>query len=210
MKKVTSIILCVVMLLSVAAVPVSAAKEKAITYTTADENYFEKGVWVTTDNPQLQSFDSVPSRYLAGEGNAYWVPELKHGKYKVSVYRTIHPSSLNNQVYEIVHHGKTDYAVVDFVVGEPGWVELGTFDFWGDGDDYVKVTREAGLDSNKPVRMHAISFELVEEIKTPIPAQKPAVIPGVIPDVEPITGETNFVEDTRKSTAVKPEKVGDV
>ncbi|MBQ7039208.1 MAG: hypothetical protein IJN39_01430, partial [Clostridia bacterium] len=85
-----------------------------------------------------------------------------------------------------------------------------TFDFWGDGDDYVKVTREAGLDSNKPVRMHAISFELVEEIKTPIPAQKPAVIPGVIPDVEPITGETNFVEDTRKSTAVKPEKVGDV
>lgn len=207
MKKIISIILCVAIVIGI--MPAVAFAAKPIVYTTTDENYFEKGNWVTTENPLLQAED-VPgalSRYLAYDGSAMWVPELKQGKYKVSIYRTIHTAGQNNQIFEIVHRGKTDYVVVDFVTGEKGWVEVGTFDFWGDGDDYIKTERAAGLDPNKPARMLAISFELVEEIKTAIPEIKPAIIAGVKPDLDPIT--VQIEEDVRKSSAVKPEKVGD-
>ena len=213
MKKIVCLTICLAMLLSIAVVPASAAKADPIIYTTADDNYFETGNWATTDNPALQSLEGVPSRYLAYKGNAYWVPELAHGKYKVSVYRTVHSASQDNQIYEIVHHGKTDYAVVSFTSGEKGWVELGTFDFWGDGDDYIKTSRPDKLNTGKPLRMHAISFELVEEIKTPIPENKAATAPGKMPAVNLIVGEssgTEKVEDQRVSTVVKPEKKGDV
>jgi hypothetical protein len=44
MKKIVSFIICVSMLLSIMVIPVSAAKGKVITYTTADENYFEEAL----------------------------------------------------------------------------------------------------------------------------------------------------------------------
>ena len=46
MKKLTSIILCMSMLLSLFVIPVTAA-DKAIIYTTADKNYFEDELIVT-------------------------------------------------------------------------------------------------------------------------------------------------------------------
>ncbi|MBR3943171.1 MAG: hypothetical protein IKJ55_07410, partial [Clostridia bacterium] len=62
MKKFVCLTICLAMLLSIAVVPASAAKSKIIIYTTANDNYFEKGEWVTTDNPDLQSIEGAPSR----------------------------------------------------------------------------------------------------------------------------------------------------
>ena len=200
MKK-TALLLVVIMLFSVLSVPVFAAEE--IIYTTADANYTEEGVWKTTTNPAVVGYPGVPSRYISSEGSAQWVPKFKQGTYKVKVYKTVHPSSLYAQIFEICHHGKIDYAVVDFTRGEKGWAELGTFDFWGDGDDYIKTWREDGGAPNKVARLSAVSFELVSEIKDPIPSPKPEIIKSEMPEIgEDVPDETEII--------AKPEKVGDV
>ena len=204
MKKAISFMLAVVMVLSVISVPVLGAE--VIIYTTADENCSETGTWKTTTNSALQYTDpKVPSRYNSETGTLTWVPKFKQGTYKVSVYKTVHKNSLTNQVYEIVHRGKTDYATVNFTEGKNGWVELGTYDFWGDGDDYVKIDRDGkGVDVDHSHRATAISFELVELINEPIPSEKPEVLPGKKPNVQYIE------EEIVTSTVVKPQKEGDV
>ena len=172
-----------------------------VIYTTADENYSEEGGWATTTNSLLQGYNGAPSRFCSGTGSAKWIPELEHGTYKVSVYKVVHQNALQTQIFEILHHGKRDYAVVDFTTGEPGWVELGTYDFYGDGDDYIAVTREAGGDSNKVTRMLAVSFELVSKINEAIPENKPPVVEGEKPEIQ---------EPEAVSDAVVPQKEGDV
>ncbi len=200
MKRIAKI-LAVMLLFSLLTLPVAA--EDLIVFTTADSNYSEEGSWQTTTNSAIQGYPGVPSRYLSSEGSAKWIPQLKQGTYKVFVYKTVHESSLFAQVFEIIHRGKTDYAVVDFTTGEPGWTEIGTFDFWGDGDDSISVYREDGLDQNKVTRLSAIAFELVSLIDEPIPEEKPEIIPGTPPEIEEPEPEIP-VSDVKA-----PEKVGD-
>ena len=114
MKKVVSIILCMVMLTSLLVIPAQAVEPKKnwIIYSTADENYTESGSWGSSTNEDLQGpVEGAPSRYAAYEGSCSWVPQFKQGKYKVFIYKTAHEASQNNQIYEIVHRGRTDYAL---------------------------------------------------------------------------------------------------
>ncbi len=199
MKK-TAYLLLFVMVFSLLVIPATAAD--VIVYTTADENYTETGSWSTTTKAELQGPEGSISRYASKEAEASWVPHFAQGTYKVSVYKVVHQNSLNNQVFEIVHRGKTDYAVVDFTTGQNGWVELGTYDFWGDGDDWISVTRAAGVKEDYATRMLAVSFELIAPINEPIPEVKPEVQPGEKPE---------FEQETAKIPEIKePEKVGDV
>lgn len=201
MKKI-AVLVAAIMVFSMVSLPVFAGE--TIYMTTSDGNYFEEGGWKTTTNSLIKGYNDAPSRYLSSEGSAFWIPEFEQGEYKLYVYKTVHQNSLSEQTFEIVHRGKIDYAVVDFTTGTAGWVELGIYDFWGDGDDKIAVYRENGINSSKATRLSAISFELVKKIDDPIPEPKPEIQGGSTS--KPQKSEEEIVSDE----VVEPVNPGDV
>ena len=61
----------------------------------------------------------------------------------------------------ILHNNKTDTLEVDCTHGNTGWLHLGTYDFSGNGNDYVVVTRISPDSENIATRAIAIQYKIL-------------------------------------------------
>ncbi|MGQ7888988.1 golvesin C-terminal-like domain-containing protein [Paenibacillus sp. WC2504] len=111
----------------------------------------------------------VKSRYSTVQGSsATWKAQLPAGKYTVSIYKIVHTTANDNHVkVEVKHQSVTEVMYIDATVGTSSWVNLGTFDFTGDGSEYVRLTRETPTTVDPPTlpadmiytRVDAVNFE---------------------------------------------------
>jgi hypothetical protein len=68
---------------------------------------------------------------------------------------------------EVKHKTGTEVTYIDATAGSSGWVDLGTFDFTGDGSEYVRLTRVTPTTVDPPTlpadmiytRADAVKFE---------------------------------------------------
>lgn len=133
----------------------------SLTIRTTDQEQFTKtGSW--TASTQVLDDEGNPTLFLSGIGEAAFVPYVKQGNYRVWVYKTVHSNSLTDQTFFIGHRTRKSVAAVDYTQGTNEWVDLGTYDFDGTGQDYIKVKKEAD-ESNVPVRLCAVRLELVDQ-----------------------------------------------
>src|SRR5690606_16053734 len=104
---------------------------------------------------------------------ATWKPELPASKFNVSFYNIVRsPGADPSLQIEIKHAAGTEVRMLDASVGSSGWVELGSYDFSGDGTEYVRLTRLTAT-SNPPAfevytRADAVKFDEVEEEERPV------------------------------------------
>ncbi|NQU42542.1 S-layer homology domain-containing protein, partial [bacterium] len=93
---------------------------------------------------------------------ATWNPEIySAGQVRVAIYKVIWTENNDPSAkYEIVHNDKTDTIFVDHTKGETGWHELGTFDFVGEGDEYVRLVK---VTEGFNTRASAVRFEILNE-----------------------------------------------
>jgi hypothetical protein len=61
----------------------------------------------------------------------------------------------------ILHNNKTETLAVDCTTGKTGWVPVGTFDFAGNGHDYVVLTRTAPDSDTVSTRAIAVSYNVI-------------------------------------------------
>ncbi|MEK3913783.1 hypothetical protein NSU08_21350 [Paenibacillus sp. FSL H7-0331] len=111
----------------------------------------------------------VKSRYSTVQGSsATWKAQFPEGRYTVSIYKLVHTTANDNHVkVEVKHQSVTEATYIDATVGSSGWVNLGTFDFTGDGSEYVRLTRETPTTVDPPTlpanmiytRADAVKFE---------------------------------------------------
>lgn len=111
----------------------------------------------------------VKSRYSTVQGSsATWKGQFPEGKYTVSIYKLVHTTANDNYVkVEVKHQSVTEVTYIDATVGSSGWVNLGTFDFTGDGSEYVRLTRVTPTTVDPPTlpadmiytRADAVKFE---------------------------------------------------
>ena len=104
-------------------------------------HYSEIGTWIPSG---LTGYNlNVHSRYTATQGAAAtWTPSMPGGRYTVSFYKIVRNPGADNQLQlEVKHAGGTASQTVDASTGTSGWVELGTYDFAGDGTEFVRLTR---------------------------------------------------------------------
>lgn len=129
-------------------------------------HYTETGTWKQSGlvgyNP------NVRSRYTEMQGaTATWKPDLPATKFNVSFYNIVRsPGADPSLQIEIKHAAGTEVRTLDASVGASGWVELGTYDFSGDGTEYVRLTRLSAT-SNPPAfevytRADAVKFDEYE------------------------------------------------
>ena len=96
------------------------------------------GTWAASSlkgaNPNLKTY------YIRDKfAYAIWNPDIKEEcSVKAYIYKVVHESS-GKQNYVINHNGKADKATVDFKSGTSEWTEIGTYDFSGKGNEYVKL-----------------------------------------------------------------------
>jgi hypothetical protein len=95
---------------------------------------------------------------------AKWTPAesgqaFPSGDYKVSIWKTVRTTADNDPAVsvEVVHEGSTETFTLDCSQGSSGWVELGTFHFAGQSEEYVKMSI-TGSDS-KFVHADAVKLE---------------------------------------------------
>ncbi|GHV45314.1 hypothetical protein FACS189492_2640 [Clostridia bacterium] len=128
------------------AAPASAATTPAAPATsgatTVAGGFSAEGSWQSSS---LAGFIAANKTYYTNTKGAVaqWNPGVTEAaSVTVSVYKLAHDSSIV-QEYEIYHNGKVDKKSVNFKEGSSGWAELGTFDFAGKGDEYLKLTAAA-------------------------------------------------------------------
>ncbi|MGC9357565.1 MAG: PA14 domain-containing protein [Anaerolineae bacterium] len=91
---------------------------------------------------------------------ARWIPDLAAGTYEVFVYIPFNFSTTSQARYWVRHSGEYALRVVDQSVNGAEWVSLGTYEFLGDGTEYVSladVTFEAY--ESRLVAFDAVRFE---------------------------------------------------
>lgn len=104
-------------------------------WNTVNEGYNGRLLW-SRNNTQAQS----------GYNWARWYPNLKSGRYEVSVYIPDRYSTTSNARYWVSHASGYTLRVVNQSTNGGRWVSLGTYNFRGTRDDYVSladVTQEA-------------------------------------------------------------------
>ena len=165
-RKIIVLILMISLTLSlVSSVVVNAAE---VLVKINDSGYSETGTWKASG---IAGYNKTITKYTNELGaTAVWNPGIKQsGNYTVSVWKVAFATNDKAQYYEIIHNGKTDSQVVDFSGDTPEWIVLGTFDFSGNGDEYVKFTRKTKAGALNS-RIGVVKFELPgnAEIKTEV------------------------------------------
>lgn len=138
--------------------------------------YTETGGFADSGIPGYNGIDAVPgSRYTGASGaSATWTPiagALQQGIYNVYIYNVVRSDTIGgcdtNVKVETVHNGKTEVETIS-QTGTAGWIKLGTYDFAGTGNEFVKLTRitaTGARDSNNVViYTHADSVKFVRVI----------------------------------------------
>lgn len=103
--------------------------------------YVTEGSWSQSNLSGYKT--GVKSRYSTTQGSsAMWKAQFPEGNYTVSLYNLVHTVSQDKNIkVEVKHKTGTEVMYIDQSSGPSGWLELGTYDFAGDGSEYVKMTR---------------------------------------------------------------------
>ena len=141
------------------------------------ESWYERSVGY--DGHTFWTYNSVTQVY----NFAKWVPQLPQaGTYQVYAHIPKQRADTKNAHYRISHNGEYDSYWVDQSVHFDTWVSLGTYDFTGDGTEYVyldDVTGE-GYASHK-IGFDAIKFESKEgQVVTATPTPTLTSGPGTV------------------------------
>lgn len=146
-----------------------AAAYRSIVIDYGDEGYSESGSWTTSAG--VKGANGSSTRYTSiGGSSITWNPRLKAGTVTVSVYKVNWPDKADPKVkVDVVHNGKTDSFNLNMTTPSSGWIELGTFDFSGNGVEYVSLTRTTGSSSLIYTRADAVKFEGFIEQQDPPP-----------------------------------------
>lgn len=134
--------------------------------------------------------------------------KLVKGIYKVYVFKVMHSLTSIGQKYTVYHNGIIDTsAKIDFSDGKAEWIEIGTFDIAGNGDEFVRlVTTDQGIN----YRFGSVAFELlsaegVTENRSPKqPPNLPIPSEVIQPKQQmPITSPINIASLTAVNTGIK-------
>ena len=112
------------------------------------------------------------SLWVAGAGPETYVeynPEiLADCNVRVSVYLLYwNQSQVNDIKYEVHHNGKVDEFHLDPTsITESQWVTLGTFDFGGNDQDYVRLECVKSENENYNTRASTVAFEIMNDDAT--------------------------------------------
>jgi len=108
--------------------------------TNTEGSFIAQGSW---SQSYLSGYKTgVKSRYTTVEGStATWLARLPEGKYAVSLYNITHTTGRDARIkVEVKHKTVTETTYINQASGS-GWIQLGTYDFTGDGSEYVRMTR---------------------------------------------------------------------
>ncbi|HAX95143.1 MAG TPA: hypothetical protein DCY35_01260 [Prolixibacteraceae bacterium] len=93
---------------------------------------------------------------------ATWEPKIsKYCQARISVYKPFHfGDSKTKQRFDVVHNGKTSTVFIDLSHEPNSWYEMGTFDFNGSGEEYVRLTKTG---ETGHVRASVVKFEILRD-----------------------------------------------
>ncbi len=161
MQKKRVIALFVALCLILGLAPVAMAAEEMI-FDTSSGYYTETGSW--DNSPGVKGYHDGPTKFAYGENSyATWQPELlKGGIYRVSIWNVVHETNLEELKVEIKDNKGVHTVSYQHKDVEPGFVELGEFEFSPGASGYVKVDAS---ESNAGVyaRVSCLKYELIEE-----------------------------------------------
>ena len=119
--------------------------------------------------PMTQAPNSL---WVAGVGPEAYVeynPDIQVDcNVRISVYMLYwHENQTTDVKYTVFHNGKTDEFHLDpTTVTESQWITLGTFDFGGNGEDYVLLECTGKGNEMTNTRASTISFEVLNDAET--------------------------------------------
>ncbi|KQX51669.1 golvesin C-terminal-like domain-containing protein [Paenibacillus sp. Root444D2] len=125
----------------------------------------------------------VKSRYSTVQGSsATWKAQFPEGRYNVSIYKIVHTTANDNHVkVEVKHQSVTEVTYIDATAGSSGWVNLGTFDFTGDGSEYVRLTRETPTTVDPPTLPADMIYTRADAVKFERQSVSPALLANGMP-----------------------------
>ena len=145
-------------LLSTIGSTVSAPVTEEVIVDNEESNTTSTGSWDLQNDRKNKAYGDNFRLASGGTGSTYsWQPALTGGTYEVYAYWTTNRKYSTTAPYTISHAGINDVVTVDQTTNGTQWNLLGTFDFTGDGSEYVELS-----DSNGKVVADAIKFVLVD------------------------------------------------
>lgn len=113
------------------------------------------------------AFSSLPG-YAPDKGSIYsrdpqasavWRPRLRSvGPVRLSLFLVTHQGNNTNARVEVSASGSTKAITVDMETGAPRWLELGTFEFAGQGEEMVRVSHGG----RGHLRVSALKLEILD------------------------------------------------
>ncbi|MFK7695564.1 hemoblobin-interacting domain-containing protein [Paenibacillus sp. HJGM_3] len=143
--------------------------------TNTEGLYIAEGSWSQSN---LSGYKiGVKSRYTTVEGSsATWLAKFPEGKYTVSLYNIVHTSGQDKQIkVEVKHKSVTETTYIDQSTN-PGWIDLGTFDFTGDGSEFVRLTRVTPTTVSPPTPSADMIYTRADAVKF----ERHSTSPGVL------------------------------
>lgn len=123
--------------------------------TSFDEGYQE--VYGEFLDSSLAGYQGAKSRYsFTPNAIARWNAPKATGLVRVSIYKLQHENSDTKAKVTIAHNGEKETVYLDFTKGTSGWVDMGTYQFSGEGEEYVEMTNSETLGT---LRCNAVRFE---------------------------------------------------
>ncbi|MGG1554219.1 cadherin-like beta sandwich domain-containing protein [Paenibacillus ferrarius] len=124
-----------------------------------DNGYSERGTWLTSTT--VKGYNNTGTRYTTSPNDSVtWKPSVTAGTAAVSFYKVNWPDKADPNVkVEIVHNGITETRSLDLTSASEGWVDLGTYDFAGNDNEYIRVTRVSDIGKTIYTRVDAVKFE---------------------------------------------------
>lgn len=123
--------------------------------TSDDEGYQELYGEFLSSN--LAGYQGAKSRYsFTPEAVARWNAPKFSGLARVSIFKLQHVNSDTKAKITIAHNGEKETIYIDFTKGSSGWVDMGTYQFSGEGEEYVEMTNSETLGT---LRCNAVRFE---------------------------------------------------
>lgn len=134
--------------------PAQAAPQAA----TAMQPFTATGEWAFSSLPGYEpGKSSIFSKDPAAA--ATWRPGLRSvGPVRLSLHLVTHEGSDPRAKVEVFSGGKTHLQTVDQTAGEPRWLGLGTFDFTGQGEEFVRVSHSG----KGNLRVSALKLEILD------------------------------------------------
>ncbi|GAA3400997.1 cadherin-like beta sandwich domain-containing protein [Paenibacillus hodogayensis] len=160
---------------------VTRKPSNSIVLQYGDGGYSETGSWFTSSS--VKGYNKNNTRYTSTAGaTTTWKPRMTAGRAAVSFYKVNWPDNADPQVrLDIVHGGSTETRYLNLTPAGEGWIDLGTYDFTGDGNEYVRLTRTTGSGSGIYTRASAVKFEgTIERLPPPLGPLRSRALTNVI------------------------------